>query len=574
MDSIDKFNASHISRYSIKEITGVTPTVSSLIEIFENCPAESALILLSNISVSFDNEKMEKVEDYLRKQLLSAKLNELLEDIEKRTGSRISIFNEMTLQLSLDLCRQYSPNDDSIKKTMREVGQDVAFASLVGNYFCNYPGEVEPLKNAETYTKFAIREGQFNEKDQFRYAMGRANLIYGLLKDQVSKTHQFDVNKFLEETYGFGLEDYFQTIIALYSQWGTQTIEKWDPKVNCMVPEIFFKNFTNHERLLNVVEYLTQEWNPIAPIDFASMSTDELRFYMYSKFDLKSKPLVKINGRIYPMSMRYLILNCWIGPYYLVIDKLRELDKKREPFFHFLGPSTELYCRAQVEHTFGKKFSTIETKLKTPMGDCVVSINPNWQLIFEVKAKRSNLDAITGDKPLKDNSTVRMMLVEPLTQVSDRILEYRKQYHGKITPIIVTAGSLFLNEITWPEYFKLVKHLPIFSDTKVDTPIFLDLETFEILCACIQDGQSISKIIREKNSKIWRHDDFKTFLYHHYLPNMGKGEPVNAPVAAASTALFEQLRTKLSPGSSTTIKAEVDWKKVFKISPGSLPSNL
>ncbi|MCM2281519.1 MAG: hypothetical protein NDI61_06705 [Bdellovibrionaceae bacterium] len=564
MDALTKFRTTHISRLSVKDIFGLEPEFKNLIELFQKMPAEPTLTLLSNMAVSFANDGLPAVETYLRKELLSPDFRAALEDKERRDSSRLSLFNEMTLVLLTDLCREFSPNDNSIQMTFHEIGRHLGYGFIVGNYFANLPNEHGSDGSRESYTKFAIRESIFNEHDQFRYCLGRAKIIYDLLKAKVPPAHRFDVSAFLLAQFGFSLDDYFQAIIALFSQWGNQTVSKWDPSRNFIVDTNFFAGTENHENLSRVIEYLTQAWR-LSNRPFVDLVPEAIREYLYSQFELKSKPLIKINGRTYPLSMRFLMLLSWTGPYYLVIDRLRSIGEPRDQFFHYLGHATEFYCSALAEYTFKKKFIRRKTPAGHPMGDFIIEVNPGWHIVFEIKATRPNLDAIRGDRPLKDNSTVRTAWIEPLTQFSVRLIEYRHTFKKRITPVIVTPSALFMNEITWPCYFELVQHLSMFQDQNCETPVLLDLETFEVLCACVQSGHPVGEIFRQKNSRNWRHDEFKNFLYHFWLPRM-RGEPTNEPVRDASTNIFELLKQRLFPSASPlSDEPEVDWRAILGI---------
>lgn len=552
-------------RASIVELGGPEPKLDDLIQIFKDSPPALMIHALSSLSIISGQQSIQKVDKFLRENILSTDEKRLLNEFELSQKPRPIVYSDMTLLFLFDLCRQFSNIENHENIPAHEMSRRLSKAFLIANYFVSKANLQHEGQSREKYARFAMREGIFNDNDQFRYMLGRSKLVFDRLRECVEpKSKQFNVSDFFEEKCQFSLDDYFKCIVALHAHFNQFSSNSPISKPVFISPETFFSQASNSERVKNVLDYLTQEWGvPDSFKLFDESDQNSMREYFYRHFRAKAKPLVKLESKIYPISLKFIDQLCWEGPYYLSIDEMNRANIPREPLFHFLGETTEIYAKRLLKYSFPKNYLIQSTQFQNPLGDCTLRINPKFHVVFEIKAKRPLLDAISGDTPLNQNKSVKLMFIEPMTQLSRRIMEFRNEYNGLITPVLITMGSLNINEISWSEYFEVVKHLPIFADKKITSPIFLDAETLEILCALGQSKHSLSKIIRGKLQDRWKISDFKSYLFEGYFSGKQSIEPINVPVADATTEVFNDLSEELF-GTSIQKKLS-NWRSVFGV---------
>lgn len=252
----------------------------------------------------------------------------------------------------------------------------------------------------------------------------------------------------------------------------------------------------------------------------------------------------------------------WDGPYYEVIERGSEIEK--DQFFRFLGRTTEMYVQGLLKAAFKNNFRQIKAASGNPIADAAVFINPNWCVLFEVKAKRPTKEMISsGDAPA-EMKAVAQMAFEGLQQLSDRIVEFRATgFKGQITPILVTGGLFPINGLLWKHYLQKVMTLTMMNDGRVDLPQFMNLEAVEIFTASKQTFR-VGDLLREKLGEDWKTESFQTFLFAHYLPKLDTKEPFNKVSESLYKDRMAALVQSLFPNSAKKMPSDDGWRAHFK----------
>ena len=569
------FQSTHGVRLGLSDLKGGTPrTMADLIAILSVLPQDPTRVLISKIQILLANEDEADFEYYMRKLHLAENVIYAVEKFGREKKARVKLFTEMPLLLVQEVFREYHGPETSYKREI--ILEKLLEAIFIANDICNTViiDDKSNISVPDTYSTFALPEILFNYSDQFRYAVGRSFLIYEGLKARCQNEFPqdyFDVDKFFRQKIDIPLDDYFFTIFTIFSNWGTYSFKKMDDtniiiNTDTWISEVGIRNSFN--KVLNRFE---SPWLRTRKKFSVTTEPHVIRAFLYEHFHLRKAPLLRISDGVICGSLLKLMSKYWDGPYYEVIENGSEEEKKQ--FFRFLGRTTEMYVQDNLQVAFKSKFKKISASSGNPIADAAVLINPNWCLLFEVKAKRPTKEMISsGDAPA-EMEAVAQMAFEGLEQMNDRIQEYRNDgFKGRITPILITGGLFPINSLLWKHYLGKIMRLSMMNDSNIDLPQFMNLEAIEILTALTKICR-IGDLLRNKLSEDWKAESFQTFLFSHYFPENGIKEIFNPTSRALYEDRMAALMKSLFPDKQPRVSPNKSWFNIFKIPSSALPQD-
>ncbi len=539
--------------------------MADLIALTSSLPVHPTRIVLSQIQILMANEDGADFESNMRNHYLEPQDIQAIEKFASTKNVKVSLFTEMPILLVQETFRQHH-DSQTVEGKIEEIIPKISDGILIANDICNAV-MIRPDENAadpDVYSTFALPEMLFNYSDQFRYAIGRSYLIYEGLKERCRTEFQkdfFDVDKFFQQKTNVTLADYFIAIFALFSNWASFSFQKIDHRHNLIDVNTWIPDSTTRKRINDVLAMFETPWG-MNPKFSGATKPEAIRAFLYEHFHLRRSPLLTIPEGIICGSLQRIMSKYWDGPYYEVIERGSEAEK--DQFFRFLGRTTEMYVQGLLKAAFKNNFRQIKAQSGTPIADAAVFINPNWCVLFEVKAKRPTKEMISsGDAPA-EMKAVAQMAFEGLEQLNDRIVEFRATgFKGQITPVLVSGGLFPINGLLWKHYLQKVMTLPMMSDGRVDLPQFMNLEAVEVFTALKQCCR-VGDLLRDKLSEDWKTESFQTFLFAHYLPKHGIKEPFNKVSEALYKDRMAALVQSLFPNSAKQMPPDNSWQAHFK----------
>jgi len=560
------FRRTHGVRLGLSDLLGGTPRgIAELIALTKQLPLDPTRVILSNIQTILSNENGRELELKMRRVHFSPQACEAIEQFSKAHNVTVHIFTEMAILLVQEVFRQHhdltltTESYDPFLPILSE-------AILVANDICNeITKSPENAVDPESYSTFALREMLFNYSDQFRYTIGRSYAIYEALKERCRSEYPndfFDVSQAFQDCHGISLRVYFHCIFAIYGIWGSRSFDKIDPNYNIINPTSWIEDETVRPIVNEVIQRCSQPWIPNRTTITATTSLEKIRSFLYELFPLRQRPLLEVGQNYICGNLNFILRKYWDGPYYEIIDSSLSDDQK-ERFFRYLGRTTEMYVQSLLKGAFGGRFGKLSNRNGNPLADAVVCLNPNWRLIFEVKAKRPTRDMISGDEAPATLESVSQMMFEGLAQLDGRIQEcIADGYTGRITPILVTGGPFPINKLLWSHYLPRVQTLRMFASDQVDWPQVMNLEGIEVLTA-LASKVRVGDMLRAKVAEDWKMESFQTFLFANYLPANSIKEPFNPVSESLYHDRMADLSRTLFPTSSQHLSPNNSWKRHF-----------
>ncbi len=561
------FRSTHSARFGLSDLIGGSPrTIADLTARLSTLPVRPTQVILSQIQCLIANEKGDYFEERMRQHHLSASAIEALRNFSVQKNVRVRLFTNMPILLVQETFRQHhDPNLPEVP--LEQIIQPLIEAIFIANDICNVM-TAPPTQDASTpdnYATFALREVLFNYSDQFRYMVGRSYLVYEGLKERCRTEFPddfFDTEQFFQDNLGISLRVYFHSIFAIFGIWCRQEFDRIDPQYNIIQLDRWIENAEGRAQINPVISRFTQAWAS-PPAITATSSHAEVRSFLYELFDLRARPLLEIPEGDLCGNLTFIMRKYWDGPYYDVIGAGTNAEK--DQFFRFLGRTVEMYVQGLLKATFKKRFKKLISSAGNPISDAVVDLNPNWRLVFEVKAKRPTRDMVSGTQTPAELRSVAQMAFEGLGQLDRRIQEMITDgYEGRITPILITGGHFPINDFLWRHYFQSVETLSFFQLGQVDWPQFMDIEALEVFTALVGKAR-IADMMREKLSEDWKKETFQSFLFAHYLVSGRVQEPFNPVSKAVYQDRMADLTATLFPESARQMPPDNSWRSHFEL---------
>jgi hypothetical protein len=531
----------------IKQQLGVKFMIKTLTEM----PLLETILRVSSINLLISNDKrIDKTESRLREVHLNPNLQNRILRFEQQEGVGV-VFNRQAALLLIHLSRHYC-SANTPPNSLKHLDLNLGLLFLLANDFLTF---IEDLKfkdndldhNLRLMAPHITRQYLFNHSYQERYLVPQSWLIFEGLKDK-AKAHNFiDLSAILKETRGFTLDEYFTVLTILYCYWGRLTFEKWEHKYIIIDPEVVFEKIKiPKEKYLKILDSLSVKVCPTAKHpDLKNILDWKKEIYEY--FELRLKPLIKIDNRYVCSDIEFVKSAFWNGPYHMILTDYPQTPIAKK-MMNFLGDTTEFFVRAVGKDAFKEKFKDIINGNGHPLGDGVIEINKDWIVIIESKAARPGIEIVSGDKPITELNDFKKLLKDGITQLNDRISEYREhdKFTGRITPILITAGHVPQHEIIWDFVMKELGKLSIMNDKKTDFPFVMDLEAWNVICAAEKAKIHISEILTAR----YKNDSVKTsspsyFLFRLIFNDQTLQEPLHPELFSLFEDRMEGLTTKL-----------------------------
>lgn len=554
--------------YGYNDIHEAKFSRTELIERLETFPPWAVIDTLSKLSVLLTNLDVQSVTAQIWNAFLPQETKvKIMKKATARKDPKILLLSDRSLCILTEFarrhCRSGSKKDIDQEYLYRfgecilianDMATESAFPKKLGD--ANLPEEERKKEVARNFATFTTREFLFNSSEQFRYTLARSNLIYDLLQHRVKPEDYFDVSAALEQRLGFTLQDFFHTSLAIRSYWANQD-QTWDREHTNIDPAIIFPSGPRTANYLRVLEHLSQDF----AIDNDPIPTarEEFHQWQYKFFNLRSKPLLRVEGRLYCASMKFLGDLFWNGPYFL---GLNHFGNQKDNFQRYIGGATEVYVLDLLKDCVGKKIKFNKTSKGNPVGECVIEMRKNWHVIVEVKAGRADTRLQTEAADPAQSPKVAKMLYDGLKQMSDRIAELRADgFKGRITPVLITGGHLPLNSVAWEHYLGTCGGLSIFNDADVDFAQVMDLEAIESVCALLKTGSRLGKLLTAKLKPQWIRQDMTVFFRNEWYPIVGP-EPAHPVLIALNHEIFNNLAKGLNV-TDEEFEADETWRPVF-----------
>ncbi len=552
----------------IQQVLGI----KFLIKELEGMPILETVARLSSINLLLSNERREgHTEARLRATHLNPGLQARILRFEQQEGVG-AVFNRQAALLLIHFARHYC-NDSIPLKNPQHLDLNLGLFFLIANDFISF---IEDLSfrdddrdyNLRLMAPHITRQYLFHHSAQERYSIPQSWLVFDGLKHQ-AKPHNFiDLSATLEKSRGFSIDEYFAILTILYCYWGRQTFEEWDHNYVVINPETIFSTAkVSQEKYLKVLDSLSVEVRPTRSHP-SLKSAQDWKKEIYEQFELRLKPLIKINGRYICSDIEFVKSAFWDGPYHMMLTDHPQTPLAKK-MMDFLGDTTELFIRAVGKDAFKDRFVDIINKKNNPLGDGVVRIADDWIVIVESKAARPGIDMVSGDKPITELRDFKKLLKDGLTQLNDRILEYRQNdgFTGRITPCLITAGHIPQHEIIWELVEKELSSLPMMSDVHTDFPFVMDLEAWNVICAAEKSGIPISEILQAR----YRDDSTKKsspgyFLFKLMFNDQNREEPPHPELLSLFEDRMQLLTTELFQKVLKKRHSETGkWKALFNL---------
>jgi hypothetical protein len=520
---------------------------------------DPALQLVTGLGILISNSDRDELESKLRNKFWRTDVLDIIKTFAEKAP--VKMFSDISYLVVLQMIRSghlgSEKSGDSVEKTLEKLGKALLYSNELASTYSSRADE-----DPESYIRFSCREILFNHEPQLRYTLARSYLIYEHLKPSLTQDPDFiDINLEFKNAFNFELSDFFDAIFCVYSYWGQQSIDKWDPSYTVINPTVVFPQ-NKGEQLLRVLKELSADLF----CDLQMPQTDaEWRQFVYEFFDLKRRPLLLHEGVYYCSILRFVQELYWNGPYYLLIDSISDQAKKKR-LFRYLGKAQEIYIQKIAHYSFGKKFKILKTPQGHPLGDGCIELKANQLVVLESKASRPSRELISGTELPKETTSAKKMLYDGLEQLSDRIQEYIKGgYTGRVFPVLITGGYFPLNPQLWDHFLEKTRGLFLFNNPQIAFPLVIDIEAFEIICASRSAGMNILKLLQEKARTEWQKEGFNAYLYHHYFPSQKKSEPPLPVLLDVFHHRMYQLSKSLFPDKELKkIHDTNSWKEVFK----------
>ena len=486
------------------ENLGITQALGMkfVIKELQQMPLLDTLARISSINLLLSTERREApTESRLRAVHLNPALQQRILRFESQEGPG-AVFNRQAALILIHFARQYADDTIALSNT-RHLDLNLGLFFLIANDFLS---QIEDLKfvdgdhdqNLKIMASHITRQYLFHHSAQERYAVPQSWLIFEGLKGQ-AKPHNFlDISAEIEKSRGYTVDEYFSILTILYSYWGRQTFDEWDSKYVVINPESIFSGISiSPDKYLKVLDSLSVEVRPRKGHPALSNIADWKK-EIYEQFELRLKPLIKINGRYICSDIEFVKSAFWDGPYHTILTDHPQTPLAKK-MMNFLGDTTELFIRYIGKDAFKDQFVDITTKTKenNPLGDGVIKISEDWIVVVESKAARPGIEMVSGDRPITELRDFEKLLNKGLTQLSDRIQEYRELdgFKGRITPLLITAGHIPQHEIIWDLIDKEIGNLYFRNNNTADYPFVMDLEAWNVICSAQKAGIAISELL-------------------------------------------------------------------------------
>lgn len=527
---------------------------------------------VSSINLLLSNDRREATtEANLRSVHLNPALQSRTVKFESLEGTG-AIFNRQAALLLIHFARYYA--DQGVKTlNTQHLDQNVGLFFLIVNDFLTYIDDMNFVEgdrehNLRMVAPHITRQYLFHHSAQERYSIPQSWLVFEGLKNQVRPENIFDISAEIEKSRSYNLEEYFSILTILYCYWSRQTFEKWDSSYVVINPKTVFSQIAiSSDKYLKILDSLSVNVCPSSSHPSLSNPGDWRR-EIYEQFELRLKPLIKINDVYICSDIEFVKAAFWNGPYHTILTDYPKSKTAKKMMDH-LGDTTELFVRYIGKDAFGARFVDIVNKANNPLGDGVIKISDDWIVIVESKAARPGIHMVSGDKPITELTDFKKLIKDGLSQMSDRVKEYREidGFKGRITPFLITAGHIPQHELIWDLMEAELNELFIMTDTASDFPFVMDLEAWNVICAAEKTGTSVKEIIIARNKdRSTKTSSPNYFLYRIVFNDQNREEPPHRELLSLFEDRVQILSKELFEKTISKRKSEIGvWRKLFNL---------
>ncbi len=541
--------------------------INEIIQILKTIPLKAAIIELSSAGILLANsipsdgttEKLTQhfLDDYQLKKFRS---------FERRHEGKMVLMSEQGVMVLLQMARIYcerNADPGSIGMYRAKMGRAMLIVNDLLARIDDYgqlPNIAARLSILRGLTPFLMRQSIFMDSDQPRYSIPRSVLIFSKMNKIVANT--FSVDDVIRNACGFDLKTFLEAAFIVNGYWLTQTYDKWAPQQVIINPSTVFSLMGNSaSRYSKALDYFTQDTVADAPTLPLEEDVDGWRRFVYGAYDLRKRPLLRLDDGVYCGSLKFTQDLYWHAPYYLVIDN--SIDTEKDRFFQFCGDSFEEYIFALTRDAFGENCSRIELASGTPFNDGVIKITDDWLLIIETKAAKPTRNMASGNTPFLDMSEFENKIHYGAQQLADRITEYRREtgYNGRISPCLLTMGSMPLNSMLWELINDGIRDTGLAADLRNDLLLISDPVGWEVFCSLVRAGDSAADILNQRLTQTnWKTDKFKDFLY--CVPCQSS-EPPHEGLLSLHEDIVEDICKTFNRGTYKRRSIGDEWRQIF-----------
>ncbi len=551
------------------DIYGKKQPVSEIYKILSNIPIAQAILELSSIGIILANTKHRaELDKKLTRDLLDVYQYQRFVNFSKKLSCEYVLFTEKAVTILMQMSRVHCSKDNVYRgkgSYRHQIGRAILLINDLIAEINNY-GELDPdLPRIDAINKITpsiIRDAIFRDSDQVRYAIPRASLIFDKFKATVKNKFDFDV--IISSMCGFDFKTYFEASYVINGYWDMQTYDEWSSEHVVIDPENVFLNMgASKDRYRKALNYFTQDAIADAPVLPGDNDINGWRCFVYEMYDLRRRPLLKIDGKICCGSKKFLEALWWHAPYYLVMDN--SVNKEKDAFFKFLGDSMEEYIYCLTKDALGQKCSRRALRNGTPVNDGVIELATNWLAFIETKAARPTKEMASGNTPLLDMKEFKSKIHYGAKQLADRIREFRSEnsYSGRISPCLVTMGFLPLDSVLWELIHSGIQDTGLMVDLNNDPLLISDPLGWEVFCSLVKSGTSVHEIFNKRLSKT----DLKTgsFKDYLYIVHCASNEPPHIDLLSLYEDIVEGVMKTFDKGKLNRDTIPGAWKTIFPI---------
>ena len=547
------------------DLYGKKQPLDKIIDYLKKIPVDAALAEITCLSTLFHNGLVEK--NILSYYLDRYQLDKLDKWKKSRKKSAV-VFSEQGLLVLLQLARIFANKGKSgwnLGQCRFQIGRMLLLVNDILAEVDSIPDCKTDVEDRIQYVKrwspFFVRQLLYIDSDQIRYAIPRSRIVFSINRELVEK--KFDVSQKMVDQIGVSLDSYYELILMVFTYWKGMRPERLDLNRVSMNGDTVFEKTGNSNHFQESLKHISQQYDDIHCDSIPDQNDiDGWRSFVYQMYDLRKKPLLSSEGRIYCGSLRFLEELIWQSPYYLMLDILEKDDKNL--FFQYMGESFERYVYRLSKDAFGESCSQYCLQNGNPLNDFVVDLSNDWKIIVEAKACRPTSSMTSGNTPLLEMKEFDSKIKYGISQLSDRISELRAEgFRGRVSPVLLSMGPIPVNGHIWEMINSGIMKTGFYSDQQCDWLIIADPVGWEVFCAEVKSGNNAESILELRLSRTdLKYGSFKDFLYREVC--QGKLEAENSSLLSLYEDVFDEILSSSFNGGLSDRRYEMGlWKSVF-----------
>jgi hypothetical protein len=400
---------------------------------------------------------------------------------------------------------------------------------------------------AERWLQYLTQNFAFNGKPIVGNAMARTWAILGRLHREAPDLRPYaDIDRWLAEDYGLGLEQQLAFSFALYAHLNTSKDEEreFKPRITQeTLDEIFAGMQLSDEERASASQLVS------APLSSFRDEIDgkTLEQLSWDQVPFLRRPLIEMKDGYYLLQSPRALL-AWMvdGPYYRALDSaLQRGESALSAFTARIGKLTERYVLELVESahreprlpgagkvhgdkTYGRGANSSDVTITYPHEAVLIEV-ASHRLTLEARrdgnmeALRHDLTEMVGRRPKQLRRCIEA--IRPRQRGRQATLRFPHLDPARLArfwPVIVTASPLHwspvLEDFLSPELQRLENRVDV---EPLDVMAVEDLET--MLAISEQTGRPLSDLLIAKASVVGPHGDVRTWVdQDRSVPNLAR----------------------------------------------------